>query len=94
MVNWNFTPARGITAIDQPPGWFFLGENNFRKLLTQAANDVIIISGGDEMQEKTISFKVDEEFFREIKIQIAKEGKTLKDYIVELIRRDLEAKSK
>lgn len=42
--------------------------------------------------EKSIHFKVDEEFFREIKIQIAKEGKTLKDYVCELVKKDLEAK--
>ena len=50
------------------------------------------VNGGDEVSEKTISFKVDEEFFTELKIQIAKEGKTLKDYLIELIRKDLEAK--
>ena len=44
------------------------------------------------MNERTISFKVDEKFFKEMKVQIAKEGKTLKDYIYELVKKDLEAK--
>lgn len=39
--------------------------------------------------EKTINFKIDEELYREIKIKIAKEGKTLKGYILELIEKDL-----
>ena len=43
--------------------------------------------------EKTINFKVDEELYRRIKIYIAKEGKTLKEYVIELIENDLEAKS-
>jgi len=42
--------------------------------------------------DKTVNFKVDEDLYRRIKIQIAKEGKTLKDYVIELIRKDLEAK--
>lgn len=46
------------------------------------------------MQEKAIHFKVDEGFYREIKIKIAKEGKTLKDYVIELIKQDLEKKTK
>ncbi|WP_339008578.1 MULTISPECIES: hypothetical protein [Fusobacterium] len=39
--------------------------------------------------ERTINFKVDEELYREIKIKIAKEDKTLKGYILELIKKDL-----
>jgi predicted DNA binding CopG/RHH family protein len=39
--------------------------------------------------EKTINFKVDENLYREIKIKLAKEGKTLKSYILELIEKDL-----
>lgn len=42
--------------------------------------------------EKTINFKVDEELYKRIKINIAKEGKTLKEYVIELIKKDLEAK--
>jgi len=39
--------------------------------------------------DKTINFKVDEGFYREIKIRIAIKDKTLKDYIIELIKKDL-----
>ena len=41
--------------------------------------------------EKTINFKVDESFYKEIKIHIAKEGITLKDYVIKLIKKDLES---
>lgn len=41
--------------------------------------------------EKTINFKVDEKFYKEIKIKIAHEGITLKDYITKLIQKDLES---
>ena len=39
--------------------------------------------------EKTINFKVDSELYKEIKIKIAKEDKTLKAYIIDLIKEDL-----
>lgn len=41
--------------------------------------------------EKTINFRVDEEFYKKIKIRTIEQGKTLKDYIIELIKKDLEA---
>ena len=41
---------------------------------------------------KNIAFQVDDEFHTEVKIQAAKEGKTIKDYIIELIKEDLESK--
>lgn len=44
------------------------------------------------MADKAINFKVDEEFYKKIKVRIAMEGKTLKDYIIELIKKDLDAK--
>lgn len=46
------------------------------------------------MQERNIGIKVDENFYREIKINIAKEGKTLKEYIIELIKKDLDERNK
>ena len=46
------------------------------------------------MPDRTISFKVDSEFYKQIKILLANEGKTLKKYIIELIKKDLEAKKK
>ena len=42
--------------------------------------------------ERSIHFKVDEQFYKQIKIRVAIEGKTLKDYVIELIKKDLEAK--
>jgi len=42
--------------------------------------------------DKTINFKVDEKLHKLIKVHIAKEGKTLKEYIIELIKKDLEKK--
>lgn len=44
--------------------------------------------------EKAINFKVDENFYKEIKIKVAKDGITLKDYIISLIRKDLEKTKK
>lgn len=44
--------------------------------------------------EKAINFKVDEEFYKRIKIKVATDGKTLKDYVIELIKADLEKSQK
>lgn len=44
--------------------------------------------------EKAINFKVDEEFYKQIKVKVALEGKTLKDYIIGLIKADLEKDQK
>lgn len=41
------------------------------------------------MKEKTINFKVSEELHKEIKIKIAKDGKSLKEYCMDLIKEDL-----
>ncbi len=41
---------------------------------------------------KNISFQIDDEFHMEIKIQATKEHKTIKDYIIELIKSDLAQK--
>ena len=40
--------------------------------------------------EKTINFKVDESLYRDVKVKTAFEGRTIKDYIIELIKADLE----
>ena len=42
------------------------------------------------MTEKNISFKIDSELDRELKIKLAKEDKKLKTYMIELIKKDLE----
>jgi len=41
------------------------------------------------MAERTISIRVSEDFYRDIKIRIAQESITLKDYILNLIKEDL-----
>ncbi|WP_084424774.1 toxin-antitoxin system HicB family antitoxin [Caloramator sp. ALD01] len=41
------------------------------------------------MGEKTITIRVSEELHRDIKIKIAKEGISLKDYVIGLIEKDL-----
>ena len=38
---------------------------------------------------KNISFQIDDEFHKNIKIQATKEDLTIKDYIIELIKKDL-----
>ena len=44
--------------------------------------------------EKTINFKVGEELYRRVKIKVAQEGMTLKDYVITLIKQDLEKEVK
>lgn len=39
---------------------------------------------------KNIAFQVEDEFHTKIKIKATKEGKTIKDYVIGLIRKDLE----
>lgn len=41
------------------------------------------------MEERTLAFRVDEELHRTLKIKLASEGVTLKDYVIGLIRSDL-----
>ncbi|GHV43621.1 hypothetical protein FACS189490_13810 [Clostridia bacterium] len=40
--------------------------------------------------EKAINFKIDADLYRKIKVKIALQDKTLKDYIIALIKKDLE----
>lgn len=44
------------------------------------------------MSDKSVHFKVDSELYKRIKILVAKEDKTIKDYVIELIKKDLEEK--
>lgn len=39
--------------------------------------------------ERTLAFRIDEEFHRAIKVKLAADGKTLKDYVLGLIEKDL-----
>jgi len=44
--------------------------------------------------DRNIGIKVDDVLYRQIKIRIAQEGKTLKEYVLELIKKDLETTKK
>lgn len=44
------------------------------------------------MPERNLSIRVDDDLFKKIKIKIANEDKTLKQYLLELILKDLEEK--
>lgn len=46
------------------------------------------------MNEKTINFKTEEELYKKIKIKIAVEGITLKNYVTKLIEEDLKGDDK
>jgi len=52
-------------------------------------NVVLLYKEVMTIADKTINFKVDEDFYRTIKIKIATVDKTLKNYIIELIEKDL-----
>lgn len=41
------------------------------------------------MLERNIAIRVDEELFKKIKVQLADNGMTMKDYIISLIEEDL-----
>lgn len=44
------------------------------------------------MTDRNLCIRVDEELFKKIKIKVVSEGKTLKDYLLELILKDLDKK--
>ncbi len=44
------------------------------------------------MSEKTITIRITEDQHREIKVEAAQRGMSVKDYILELVRKDLEQK--
>ncbi len=41
------------------------------------------------MEERTLAFRVEEELHRKLKVKLANEGITLKDYVIGLIKSDL-----
>jgi predicted HicB family RNase H-like nuclease len=43
---------------------------------------------------RTISFRVDEDFHTAVKMQAVKEKKTLQNYIIEVLKKDMEEKQK
>ncbi|WP_278245781.1 hypothetical protein [Lacrimispora indolis] len=44
------------------------------------------------MAEKGINIKIDEELYKEVKFRALEQDKTLKDYIIDLIKKDLNKK--
>jgi len=58
-------------------------------LLTFAVLQYILNAGGENVAEKTITIRIDDALHKDIKINIAKRGISLKDYIVQLIKKDL-----
>jgi len=46
------------------------------------------------VKEKAINFKVDEKLYTEVKVKVAIEGMTIKDYVINLIKKDLEKDKK
>lgn len=46
------------------------------------------------MTEKTMTIRLDEELHKRIKLKAVKEGKTVKDYILNLVKQDLEKEGK
>ena len=44
--------------------------------------------------EKAINFKVDPDLYKEVKVKVAHEGVTIKEYVITLIRQDLEKDKK
>lgn len=44
------------------------------------------------MADKAINIKVDEELYKKVKIKVATEDLTIKDYIIKLIQQDLNKK--
>jgi predicted HicB family RNase H-like nuclease len=43
---------------------------------------------------RTISFRVDEDFHTAVKLQAVKEKKTLQEYVIETLKKDLDEKAK
>lgn len=41
------------------------------------------------MEERTLAFRIDEEFHRDLKVMLAEKGITLKAYVLGLIKNDL-----
>lgn len=56
---------------------------------------IVIKKGGDIVLDmKAINFKVDSELYKQIKIRALELDMTLKDYIISLVRKDLNIESK
>ena len=54
---------------------------------------LIYLKGGKSMGERTLAFRIDEEFHKALKVRLAQQGVTLKSYIFSLIKKDMEENS-
>lgn len=61
-----------------------------KKSLTFAVLQYILIAGGEIVADKTITIRITEEQHKDIKIEAARRGLSVKDYILELVRNDLD----
>lgn len=61
-------------------------------LLTFAVLQYILNAGGENVADKTITIRITEDQHREIKVEAAQRDLSVKDYILELVRRDLDQK--
>lgn len=68
----------------------FLGKYYINFLTCKRVNDIMYFM--EVIFIKNIAFQVEDDFHIEIKVKATKEGKTIKDYIMELIRKDLDKK--
>lgn len=72
----------------------FLLRNFSLTFCRNALYNAISKGGENAMVEKTITVRVTEELHKDIKIRIANEGISLKDYVLGLIQKDLAKKEK
>ena len=47
-----------------------------------------------EISDKTLAIRVDEDFYKKVKLRLAEKGVTLKDYFIELVENDVKAPDK
>lgn len=57
--------------------------------IMQLVNERVVIN----IPEKTITVRIPEDLHRAIKIKIAQKGVSLKDYLVDLVEKDLKSNS-
>ena len=62
--------------------------------MTFAVLQHMLIAGGENVPEKTITIRVTDEEHRNIKLEATKQGITIKDYVLELVKKDLEKDKK
>lgn len=55
-------------------------------------NDIMIACKGvEKISERNLAIRVDDEFFKKVKIRLAEKNMTLKDYFIDLAERDIQS---